>query len=78
MMFEPMDIYSKEGTKVKYMNKNGYEGDREYANKFLKEGKVYTVEDIEVGGFMSYVYLKEFPSKPFNSVMFKEFLRRVR
>lgn len=70
--FEPMSIYAPEGTKVKFMNENGFDREKEYANKILDKNQIYTVDRVEVGGWVSYVYLKEFPNEAFNTVMFKE------
>lgn len=66
-----MDIWSPPGTYVKYLNKNGYESDRERANKVLEEGKQYTVYKIDVGSSRSTVQLVEFPDQWFNTVMFE-------
>ena len=38
----------------------------------LEVGKTYTVEDVEVYSWYTLVYLKEFPDKGFNSVIFEE------
>lgn len=38
----------------------------------LKEGQVYHVRGVHVGGFNTDVYLEEFPDKRFNSVQFGE------
>lgn len=38
----------------------------------LEIGKEYTVEDIEVHAWHTLVFLKEFPGKSFNSVIFRE------
>lgn len=71
-MVETMNIYAPKGTKVKYINRNGYDLHREWANKFLNENQVYTVDFTDVGGWKTYVYLEEVPDKGFNSVMFVE------
>ena len=67
---EPIDIYSKEGTKVKYTGEGGYDHHKEYANKHLKVGEIYTIDYTDVGGWHTDVYLKEVPDKAFNSVHF--------
>ena len=67
---EPIDIYSKEGTKVKYTGKGGYEHHKKHADKYLKVGETYTVDHTDVGGWHTDVYLKEVPSQCFNSVHF--------
>lgn len=66
-----MDIYAKEGTKVRYTGKNGYDSQIEHANKYLTIGEIYTVYYTDVSGFSTTVYLKEVPNKGFNSVHFE-------
>lgn len=82
-MYIYMDIYkTRIGDKVRYLNKSGYDGDREQANKYLKEGEEYEVcRPIRIGRSSSEVYLKginsvSFLAKkdflvPFNTVMFE-------
>lgn len=66
-----MDIRSPEGSKVVFMNKNGHKHEPEGAiDAGLVEGETYTVDHTDVYGWITYVYLKEFPDTPFNSVMF--------
>jgi hypothetical protein len=65
-----MDIYSPEGTKVTFLDRNGTDFDRVEAEKILKVGQVYTIKSIEVYDWVSYVTLEEVPDKTFNSVMF--------
>ena len=60
------------GRKVRYLNKNGYDGDRKYANKYLTEGDILTVNEIRVGACSSDVELEEYPGKYFNTVMFED------
>ena len=50
--------------------KNGYDYDKEKAEKFLKVGKVYTLESMEVHNWSSTVKLQEVPNQEFNSVNF--------
>ena len=66
-----MRIDAPEGTKVRYLNQNGYDGDREYANKYLKEGQIYEVEFTVIHSWLTDVFLKGIPVS-FNSVMFEE------
>lgn len=73
---DTMDIYSPEGTKVTPIFKNGelcngYEMEREWDWKYLKEGEIYTVESISVGQSHSSVILKEVPILSFNTVHFR-------
>lgn len=68
-----MNIYAKEGTKVKVTKKtleNGYKSQSERAKKYLKPGKIYTVLHTVVDRFNTEVYLKEFPGIVFNVVNF--------
>lgn len=72
-----MNIYAKKGTKVIPLFENGnitggYDGDKEYASKYIKEGDVYTVDYTEVGSWHTDVYLEEFEGNCFNSVHFAE------
>lgn len=65
-----MDIYSKPGTKVRFMGKGGLDHEKEDAQRFLKVGKLYTVKNIIVGRFCSWVYLEEFPEHQYNTDLF--------
>jgi len=65
-----MDIYSSIGTKVTFLDRNGTEFDRIEAEKILKVGEIYTIADIEIHDWISYVTLEEVQGKTFNSVMF--------
>ena len=67
---ESIDIYSKEGTKVRYTGSGGYTYERYYANKHLKVGEIYTIDHTNVFDYHTDVYLKEVPDKAFNSVHF--------
>jgi hypothetical protein len=67
-----MNIYAKPGTKVRYLAKNGYEGERKFANTILSEGQILTVAETDVGGWRTTVYFEEYPRCGFNSVMFEE------
>jgi hypothetical protein len=58
-------------TKIIYTGKNGYDIDKEHADKYLKVGETYTLERADVGNWRTEFYLKEFPGKSFNSVHFK-------
>lgn len=60
------------GRKVVYLNDNGYEFDREYANQYFSKGQVLTVKEIYVGRSSSKVEFAEVPDKTFNTVMFAD------
>lgn len=67
-----MDIYCEEGTKIRYIATGGYDSEVPEANKYLEKDEIYTVDYVDIGGFISYVHLKEFPDRDFNTVMFEE------
>lgn len=65
-------LYAPPKTKVKFLNKNGYERDPVYAQKVgLVEGEWYTLKSVDVHSWSSNVVLDEFPNHDFNSVMFE-------
>lgn len=63
---------SPQGRKVRFLNKNGYDMDREYAAKHFKEGQLLTVKEIYVGRSSSNVEFEDLPGKEFNTVMFED------
>lgn len=70
-----MDIFkAKDGSKVRFLNKNGYEFERNKAAEFLVEGQVYTVDRVEIHNWHTDVWLKEVPGFRFNSVHFDDVL----
>lgn len=67
-----MNIYAQEGTKVKYLGKNGYDHDKKDIEKLgVKTGDIFTVESTVIGNWMTMVHFKEI-SGVHNSVMFEE------
>ena len=66
-----MDLNTKEWELVRFLNTNGWDGEAEEANRYLKEGAVYTVDCIIVDKWSSEVFLKEYPMIGFNTVMFE-------
>ena len=48
-----------------------FEHDSKQAKELLVEGQVYEVEKINIGGWISAIWLKEFPGKKFNTVHFE-------
>ena len=50
--------------------KNGSEKDQMKSIAYLTEGQQYQVDTIERNNYSTTIFLKEFPGKPFNSVMF--------
>lgn len=67
-----MNIYSNQGTKVRYTGQHGLDHDRRYANEHLQQGEVYTVDRTVVHSWSTDVYLQEVPGKCFNSVLFED------
>lgn len=63
---------SPEGRKVVYLNKNGYDMERDRANKHFKEGQILTIKEIYVGRSSSEVEFIELPDNRFNTVMFDD------
>jgi hypothetical protein len=69
--FPSMDIYSRRGTKVVFcFPQNGYDFDKDIANKCLFVGHIYTVDWIDVHSCSSSVHLVEVPGVSFNTVLF--------
>jgi hypothetical protein len=65
-----MDIYSPSGTVVYFLDENGYDGDLEYARQYMQKYQIFTVKQIDIGGWCTEVEFEEIPGKWFNSVMF--------
>jgi hypothetical protein len=69
-----MSLDAKKGDKVVYLDRGGYESDREFARLLgLVKGEIYTVDSVDADSFTSDVYLVEVPSRPFNTVMFDDY-----
>lgn len=60
------------GRKVKFLNKNGRDTERQEANKRFTQGQVLTVKEIYVGSSSSTVEFMELPKELFNTVMFED------
>jgi len=65
-----MDLNTKPGSLVRFLGKNGYEGERKRACALLTVGNAYEVESVSVGRFDSSVRLKGIDAV-FNTVMFE-------
>jgi hypothetical protein len=59
------------GEPVRFLNENGYEGERNNACAFFTKGQELTVKDIRIGGWTSSYLFEEQPEKWFNTVMFE-------
>lgn len=66
-----MNIYAQKGTKVRFLNFNGQEWEREKAATVFDIETEYTVDRTDVGGWSSDVYFEEVAG-PWNTVMFLE------
>lgn len=67
-----MNIHNSSPRKIKCVrNDRDVIGSKEH-NHLLEVGKTYSLEDVDVHGWHTEVYLKEFPGKSFNSVLFVE------
>lgn len=65
-----IDILDK-GIKAVYTGPGGYDSDKEEAERVLAEGREYTVETLDIGGFRSTVqFLEVGELHSFNTVMF--------
>lgn len=65
-------FYAPIGTKVKFLNRSGYDHEPKDAVALgLAAGVEYTLSHLEIGSSSSSIYLEEFPSRAFNSVMFE-------
>jgi hypothetical protein len=51
---------------------NGWPADQQRAAECLEFGRVYTLERFEIGGWQTYLWLREVPGYVFNSVQFAE------
>lgn len=74
-----MNINAKKGHKVTVTEEtinNGYPHHKVFANKYLKVGEVYTVENIHIGDWHTDVEVKEIPDMLFNSVHFIDYTTR--
>ena len=65
-----MDIHTPKGSLVVFTGNGGYDAENRRARQELIVGKMYTVVDIEIGGWSSRVALKEVDGK-WNTVMFE-------
>lgn len=69
---EMRESFPVKGDYLRYTGKNGYDSDREYANKFMTVGQIFRLEVCEIGSSASTFTFKELPNKNFNTVMFEK------
>lgn len=60
------------GRKVRFLNRNGRDVEKEKANQHFFKGQVLTVKEIYVGNSSSTVEFVELPKELFNTVMFED------
>lgn len=61
----------KSGDKIRFTGEGGYDSDKVRADKYLTLDEIYTVDYVDIGNWMSDVYLREIPDVDFNTVMFE-------
>jgi hypothetical protein len=66
-----MNIWSPEGSKIKFTNPTAAMDEGRHAQKYLKLNEVYTIQNIEVGDSFTDVWLEELPELAFNSCHFE-------
>lgn len=66
-----MNIYASPGAKVRFTGEGGYPGQAERARERLEVGRVYTVHEIDVENWVSYVTLAEIEGE-YNTVLFED------
>lgn len=69
-----MDIYTGIGSKIiatPISLRNGHDLDKEKAALHLKKNEFYTLQKIERQDWKTFVWVREVPNVPFNSVQFE-------
>lgn len=69
---ERVNIYTIAGDKIKFIDENGHEDQREFAKKNFPKGTILTIKEIDIDSWCSYVTVEEFPNLKFNTVMFED------
>ncbi len=65
-------LHCEKGCKVRAVRLDaGMSGDFKQAHKFLTEGQVCEVDNLNVSGWISHIVLKEFPGQRFNTMHFE-------
>lgn len=70
-----MNINAEPGTKITVTERsinNGYQGDKESANKYLRVGNIYTLNNVDISPFVTYIEVEELPNLIFNSIHFED------
>lgn len=71
MAYDPMELDTPAGAKVRFTGYGGYEHHQEHAREYLEIGGTYTVKHIDIGDWSSTVKFEEVPGEEFNTVMFE-------
>mgnify|MGYP003651681401 CR=1 FL=1 len=64
------DIYSKPGTKIRFMAEGGNDYQQQESKKILTVGEIYTLRFADISNFSTAFILEEFPDMQFNSSLF--------
>lgn len=64
-----MALDTPQRAKIVFHGEGGYPSDRDQAHSVLTVGNTYTVKDVSVGNWVSYVYIEE-DWHSFNTVLF--------
>jgi len=65
-----METNTPEGTKIQFTALGGWDWEQENAKKKLVLNGIYTVENIRIRSWYSYVTLKEVKDEIFNTMLF--------
>lgn len=69
MFYPDGDRFLYEGTEVRFLNKNGYDFEREQAAAIFDTDKTYTISGVDIGNWSSTYQFEGIPGH-FNTVMF--------
>ena len=64
------DPFAMPGEKVMFLNENGYDHQRQQASRIFEVGQVLTVEEVNIGSFISTYKFKNHKNY-YNTVMFE-------
>jgi hypothetical protein len=70
MLEDYADIYSKPGTKIRFMAEGGNDYQIAEAKKILTVGEIYTLKSVRIESYSTTFVLEEFPDNAFNSSLF--------
>jgi hypothetical protein len=70
MLKDYADIYSKPGTKIRFMAEGGNDYQKTAAKKVLTVTQIYTLKSANIESYSTTFVLEEFPDNVFNSSLF--------